>query len=42
MGAIDDEGDVGYMPDIAVDADGTLHVSYYDQGEGRLKYAVGR
>ena len=39
---IDDDGDVGYMPDIAVDSDRQLHVTYQDRGRGQLKYAVGR
>ena len=42
LGMIDDDGDVGYMPDIAVDADRQLHVTYQDRGRSQLKYAVGR
>ncbi len=36
---IDDAGDTGYTPAIAVAPDGTMGIAYYDQSNGRLKYA---
>ncbi len=37
---IDSIGDVGDYPSIAVETDGTVHISYYDYS-GKLKYASG-
>jgi|GEM_PF-4498841 len=34
-----DSGDVGEFPSIAVDANDGIHISYYDTGNGNLKYA---
>ena len=42
LAMIDASGNVGYQPDVATDAEGNLHVSYYDATHGELKYAVGR
>jgi streptogramin lyase len=36
---VDQAGDVGSYPSLAVDADGHPHISYCDQSNGRLKYA---
>ena len=37
--ARDSTDDVGAEPDIAVDADGKVHIAYYDTTHGALKYA---
>lgn len=37
--SIDSENDVGQFSSIAVDADGEIHISYYDATLGRLMYA---
>jgi len=36
---VDDAGDAGRYSSMAIAADGTLHVSYYEQGGGDLRYA---
>lgn len=37
--SIDSENDVGQFSSIAVDAEGNVHISYYDATMGRLMYA---
>jgi hypothetical protein len=37
---VDTEGDVGSFPSVAVDAGGAVHVTYFESGEGDLRYAV--
>ncbi len=39
---LDREGDVGRNNSLAVDADGAVHISYYERGVGNLRYAVER
>ena len=41
VSTLDDSGDVGYAPYITVDHNDIVHISYYDAGNGALKYAVG-
>ena len=38
---VDEVGDVGQASAIDVGADGSIHISYYDATNGRLKYARG-
>ena len=37
---IDSQGNVGVFPSIALDSQGSLHVSYCDQDNSRIKYAT--
>jgi hypothetical protein len=37
---VDDGGNVGKYPAIAIGSDGVRHVSYYDETNGNLKYAT--
>jgi hypothetical protein len=39
---IDQDGDVGQHPSIAVDSEGIVHISYYDASLRSLKYANGQ
>jgi len=40
--AVDGDSNVGRNPAVAVGPDDTLHITYYDAGRGRLKYASRR
>lgn len=39
LSTIDDAGDTGYTPSIALAPDGTMGIAYYNQTNGRLMYA---
>jgi len=38
MVTVDDDGDVGSFPSIVMSPNGRLHIAYWDELNGNLKY----